>query len=40
MENLPQKRRKSPIESSLQKKVSTVINPVHFSLRPPRVIKK
>ena len=37
MEELPRKRRKSPIEVEAQKKALSEVNPVHFSLRPPTV---
>jgi hypothetical protein len=39
MEDLPHKRRKSPIIYTLKKKSNANVNPVHSSLRPPQVIR-
>ena len=37
MENLPAKRRKSPMEPSLKKKNPNASQPLQYVLRPPQV---
>lgn len=37
MEELPRKRRKSPVDLEISKKTQAAVSPLHFSLRPPNV---
>jgi hypothetical protein len=39
MDELPRKRKKS-VESDVRKVPQTEVTPVHFSLRPPQVVRK
>lgn len=39
MDELPRKRKKS-VESEVRKVPQTAVTPVHFSLRPPQVVRR